>query len=620
LTGTGTLTVVAGPTVWTGGTMDGAGNTITEGTLDIGLPGDINYAETLDGRTLTNAGTATWAGGGGFSQVDGATFVNQMNATFTIDNGVTWSSDGTGTFANAGTLTELADGGSTTLQAAIDNTGSVQVQQGTLSLQGGGIVGGSYLVLAGAALTFGNDNVTTTSAAVPSDFTNGPLQWDTTFSGTTQDNSGSGIASVGVSLFDGTNYYNGTAFASSSPVFNAAATSGDSWTDKILTDIFQSDVAYSAGTSATDNKGGSEPSTIASVLLSSTPVTVSTVGPAIGTVAGGTRVTITGSGLGNAITVDFGTAPATVVSDTNTTIVVLSPAVKAAGIVDVTVTTLDGSSATSSVDRFTYAVPPMSNVAALPATTTNTSFTVSWHGSDGSGPGVASYSVYVSDNGGAYQPFVLHSTKTSAVFAGKVGNTYAFYSVATDKLGVVQPTPTSAQATTKVIAPLVTVKQIRDVTNSKHQVTQVLVTFSGPVNAAEADDTATYRLATAGTGGSFSAKNAGIMKLKSAVHTSRANTVALTPTAPFTLIKPVQLEIHGSGSHGLKDSFRRFIDGDHNGTAGGNAVAILSTGGVKMEQAHPAVSGQRKPDVGAIVDALLAYDNLSGLKPSRSRK
>ena len=66
---------------------------------------------------------------------------------------------------------------------ALDNTGSVQVQQGTLSLKGGGVEGGSYLVLAGATLTFGNDKVTTTSVALPVDFTTSPLNWGGTFTG-----------------------------------------------------------------------------------------------------------------------------------------------------------------------------------------------------------------------------------------------------------------------------------------------------------------------------------------------------------------------------------------------------------------------------------------------------
>ena len=118
-------------TTWTGGTMDGVGNTIAQGGLQIGPPGDTNYSEMLDGRTLTNAGTATWSGGGGFSPLDGATFVNQAGATFDIQNGLTWSNgDGTGTIANAGTLEESASGDRTVLDAALDNTGSIKVEQG----------------------------------------------------------------------------------------------------------------------------------------------------------------------------------------------------------------------------------------------------------------------------------------------------------------------------------------------------------------------------------------------------------------------------------------------------------------------------------------------------------
>jgi len=350
LTGPGTLTVST-LTVWTGGTMDGVGNTIAQGTLDIGLASDTNDQETLDGRTLTNAGAANWAGGGSISQADGGTFVNEASASFAIENDPTWSSDGTGTFANAGTLLESAGAGTTILDAALDNTGSVQVQQGTLSLQGGGVEGGSYLVLAGATLTFGNDNVTTTSVALPSDFTAGPLNWAGTFTGSAQDKSGSGLASVGVSLFDGHDYYDGTAFTSPTAVFNAAALSGNSWTYTIPTAIFTGDLAYVAGSEATDNDRGTEPSTISSILLAPAAPTVSAVAPATGPVAGGTKVTITGLYLANATAVDFGTKGATIVSDTNTTIVVISPTAAAAGGVNVTVTTAEG---TSAADRFTY--------------------------------------------------------------------------------------------------------------------------------------------------------------------------------------------------------------------------------------------------------------------------
>jgi RHS repeat-associated protein len=97
--------------------------------------------------------------------------------------------------------------------------------------------------------------------------------------------------------------------------------------------------------------------------------------------------------------------------------------------------------------------PPASSVTALPAMTTSTSFNVAWSGSDGNGSGIASYNVLVSDNGGPFQPFLTDTTQTSATFTGQVGHTYRFFSIATSNIGLVQPTPTAAQATTSVALP-----------------------------------------------------------------------------------------------------------------------------------------------------------------------
>jgi RHS repeat-associated protein len=97
------------------------------------------------------------------------------------------------------------------------------------------------------------------------------------------------------------------------------------------------------------------------------------------------------------------------------------------------------------------AVPPTSSVAALPATQSSTGFTVSWSGSDDAGgSGIADYNVFVSDNGGPVTAFQTNTAATSAPFTGVSGHTYAFYSVATDNVGNMQPTPTAAQATTTV--------------------------------------------------------------------------------------------------------------------------------------------------------------------------
>ena len=91
---------------------------------------------------------------------------------------------------------------------------------------------------------------------------------------------------------------------------------------------------------------------------------------------------------------------------------------------------------TPAISNTIDAAAPTSSVSPLPATTSQTSFTVNWIGEDDTGgSGIASYDVYVSDNGGAYTPFVMNATNNSATFTGVDGHTYQFYSVATDNVG-----------------------------------------------------------------------------------------------------------------------------------------------------------------------------------------
>jgi RHS repeat-associated protein len=97
---------------------------------------------------------------------------------------------------------------------------------------------------------------------------------------------------------------------------------------------------------------------------------------------------------------------------------------------------------------------PTSSVNPLPAITTTPSFTVSWSGSDDpGGSGIASFDVFVSDNGGPFTPFLTATPATSTTFNGVDGHTYGFSSVATDNVGNREAQPTAAQATTKVQVP-----------------------------------------------------------------------------------------------------------------------------------------------------------------------
>jgi large repetitive protein len=85
--------------------------------------------------------------------------------------------------------------------------------------------------------------------------------------------------------------------------------------------------------------------------------TVTSISPTSGPLAGGTLVTITGTGFTGASAVDFGTTPATTFTvGSATTITALSPA--GTGSVGVTVMTPSGTSATSTASQFTYEAAP----------------------------------------------------------------------------------------------------------------------------------------------------------------------------------------------------------------------------------------------------------------------
>ena len=80
---------------------------------------------------------------------------------------------------------------------------------------------------------------------------------------------------------------------------------------------------------------------------------VTSISPATGDPAGGTTVTITGTGFTGATDVGFGAASAANMTvDSDTQITATSPS--GSGTVDVTVTTPAGTSASSNADQFTY--------------------------------------------------------------------------------------------------------------------------------------------------------------------------------------------------------------------------------------------------------------------------
>ena len=114
--------------------------------------------------------------------------------------------------------------------------------------------------------------------------------------------------------------------------------------------------------------------------------------------------------------------------------------------------------------------------------------------------------------------------------------------------------------------------------------------------------------------GSFTAKNAQVIKLKTATYNPAKNTVTLTPKKPFALTRPVQLLVDGVPPSGLQDSLGRLIDGDHNGTAGGNAVALLRRGGATIDAAASVRFAKTQFLEPYAVDVLFQRDSLIALQ------
>jgi hypothetical protein len=72
--------------------------------------------------------------------------------------------------------------------------------------------------------------------------------------------------------------------------------------------------------------------------------------------------------------------------------------------------------------------------------------------------------------------------------------------------------------------------------------------------------------------------------------------------------------VNGLPPSGLQDTYGRYIDGDHNGTAGGSAIAILSKGGVKLAAGPLAVASSGARAMPAAIDALLTRGRLAGTR------
>jgi hypothetical protein len=154
-----------------------------------------------------------------------------------------------------------------------------------------------------------------------------------------------------------------------------------------------------------------------------------------------------------------GLSSGSVIQNQATIVFDINPAI----VTNVTVNTIDAQAPTSSVQPLSATSPP--------------TFTVSWLGNDGNGSGIAFYDVYASVDGGDFSLWQAGASETQAIFAGEVGHTYGFYSVATDQVGWRQATPAGAQASTTIPTEALGIPALLSPANNTVTTTQAL-TFS----------------------------------------------------------------------------------------------------------------------------------------------
>ena len=185
LSGAGNLTVT-GTLNWSGGTMTGTGTTIVPSAGSLTVPsGDVAIQ-----RIVEIDGTASYTGGR-------LRFLNgtlNINGTFTAApaTGQTLDSfgDGGSNAINIGSTGSLINNGPGTTQfrtnvsgIAVNNSGSVSVQQGTLNLSSGGTQTGSFSIAAATTLGLAGTHAFSASATFAGSGTINVANGTSTFAG-----------------------------------------------------------------------------------------------------------------------------------------------------------------------------------------------------------------------------------------------------------------------------------------------------------------------------------------------------------------------------------------------------------------------------------------------------
>ncbi|HEX5104204.1 MAG TPA: hypothetical protein VFV87_10360, partial [Pirellulaceae bacterium] len=148
--GTGTLTVTESMS-WTGGQLNEGGTVLVAPDATLTLDA-TSVGITTGGGNIDNHGTFRWLRGAiNASSSSRLTLHNRAGALFDIQSNAA-AGAASSVVHNAGIIRKSAGTGRSELRMAVNSTGSVEVQTGTLALQGGGNSTGNFSFAAGTTL------------------------------------------------------------------------------------------------------------------------------------------------------------------------------------------------------------------------------------------------------------------------------------------------------------------------------------------------------------------------------------------------------------------------------------------------------------------------------------
>ena len=332
----GATSVSFGNTAVTGATVDSP-TQITVAAPAQSIPGAVDVTVVTPGGTSTTGALDT------FSYEPAPAVMNVSPAAGPTAGGTAVTISGANFIAGA---TTVAFGGTQATATTVDSTTQVTA---TAPAGSAGAVDISVTTSGGTSATSAADRFSYDAAPVVGNLTpsDGPLA-----GGETVDITGTGFTGARSVRFGST-----------------PATSFTVRSDSLITATAPADSATGTVSVTVTTPGGISAAGGSAVAFTYQPLpAVFGVSPATATTAGGTQVTLTGTGFSNAIAVDFGSSSAAFTVQSDAQIIATAPP-GAVGAVDVTVTTPNGRSAINPADGFSYNVGPTATLGSAKATT-----------------------------------------------------------------------------------------------------------------------------------------------------------------------------------------------------------------------------------------------------------